>query len=126
MSCLRADPAVTDRAVWHWVYNADGTLNAETYGGAGRRDTRAAETPASCTIQLYNKSMKALNVSEFREQCLSLLDHLPADGVLITKRGEPIARVLPVKQNNADLIGRLAGVFRDPRRHHVHRREMGC
>jgi antitoxin (DNA-binding transcriptional repressor) of toxin-antitoxin stability system len=55
--------------------------------------------------------MKALNVSEFREQCLSLLDHLPADGVLITKRGEPIARVLPVKQNNADLIGRLAGVL---------------
>ena len=55
--------------------------------------------------------MKALNVSEFRERCLSLLDHLPADGVLITKRGEPIARLLPVKRNSADLIGRLAGVL---------------
>jgi len=53
--------------------------------------------------------MKALNVSEFREQCLALLDHLPAEGVLITKRGQPIARILPVKQNNADLIGSLAG-----------------
>lgn len=56
--------------------------------------------------------MRSMNVSEFREQCLSLLEHLPADGVLITKRGEPVARLVPVKQNNADLIGRLAGVLK--------------
>jgi antitoxin (DNA-binding transcriptional repressor) of toxin-antitoxin stability system len=64
-----------------------------------------------CTKHLYNEDMKTLKVSEFREQCLALLEHLPADGILITKRGEPIARVLPVKQNNADLIGRLAGLL---------------
>jgi antitoxin (DNA-binding transcriptional repressor) of toxin-antitoxin stability system len=62
-------------------------------------------------MQLYNIDVKTLKISEFREQCLSLLDHLPAEGVLITKRGEPIARVLPVKQNSAELIGRLAGVL---------------
>ena len=55
--------------------------------------------------------MKRLNVSEFREQCLSLLDHLPAEGVVVTKRGQPIARVLPVRKNNADLIGKLTGVL---------------
>ena len=53
--------------------------------------------------------MKRLNVSEFREQCLALLEELPADGVLITKRGRPIARLEPVRENDADLIGALAG-----------------
>lgn len=55
--------------------------------------------------------MRSLNVSEFREQCLSLLDKLPAEGVMITRRGKPIARVMPVRKNNADLIGSLAGKF---------------
>jgi len=55
--------------------------------------------------------MKSLNVSEFREQCLSLLDKLPTDGLVITRRGKPIARVTPVRKNNADLIGSMAGMF---------------
>jgi antitoxin (DNA-binding transcriptional repressor) of toxin-antitoxin stability system len=53
--------------------------------------------------------MKRLNASEFREQCLALLDELPAEGVLIIKRGRPVARLLPVRENDADLIGSLAG-----------------
>jgi prevent-host-death family protein len=55
--------------------------------------------------------MKRLNVSEFRKNCLSLLEELPAEGVLITKRGQPIARLTPVRKNNADLIGKLAGIL---------------
>lgn len=55
--------------------------------------------------------MKSLNVSEFREQCLSLFENLPAEGILITKRGEPIAKVMPLRNDNADLIGSLAGLF---------------
>ena len=53
--------------------------------------------------------MKSLNVSEFREQCLSLLEELPPDGLTITKRGRPVARVLPVRDSDGDLIGSLAG-----------------
>jgi antitoxin (DNA-binding transcriptional repressor) of toxin-antitoxin stability system len=56
--------------------------------------------------------MKRLNVSEFREVCLSLLEELPAEGVLITKRGRPIARVEPVRDNDGDLIGALKGRLR--------------
>lgn len=41
--------------------------------------------------------MKALSVSEFRGQCLSLLEDLPEEGIIITKRGQPIARVSPVR-----------------------------
>jgi prevent-host-death family protein len=55
--------------------------------------------------------MKSLNVSEFREQCLTLLERLPADGIVVTKRGEPIAKVVPIRKDNADLIGSLAGAF---------------
>jgi antitoxin (DNA-binding transcriptional repressor) of toxin-antitoxin stability system len=55
--------------------------------------------------------MKRLNVSEFREKCLSLLDQLPAEGVVITKRGQAIARVLPMRKDHADLIGKLAGIL---------------
>ena len=53
--------------------------------------------------------MKQLNVSQFRQQCLALLDELPAEGVLITKRGHPVARLVPVQENNNDLIGSLSG-----------------
>lgn len=55
--------------------------------------------------------MKSLKVSAFREQCLTLLDQLPSEGVLITRRGKPIARVTPIRNDNADLIGKLAGKF---------------
>ena len=55
--------------------------------------------------------MKRLNVSDFRKDCLSLLDELPAEGVLITKRGLPIARLTSVRKNNAGLIGKLAGIL---------------
>jgi len=53
--------------------------------------------------------MKQLNVSQFRQQCLALLEELPAEGVLITKRGHPVARLVPVQENNNDLIGSLSG-----------------
>ena len=52
-----------------------------------------------------------MNVSDFRERCLSLFEHLPADGVIVTKRGKPIAKVIPIRSGGADLIGSLAGVL---------------
>ncbi|HEX3743189.1 MAG TPA: prevent-host-death family protein [Bryobacteraceae bacterium] len=55
--------------------------------------------------------MKSLNASEFRRQCLALFDHLPPGGILITRRGKPVARVTPVRDCDGDLIGSLAGQF---------------
>jgi antitoxin (DNA-binding transcriptional repressor) of toxin-antitoxin stability system len=40
--------------------------------------------------------MKALTVTEFRRRCLTLLADLPENGVIITKRGQPLARVTPL------------------------------
>jgi antitoxin (DNA-binding transcriptional repressor) of toxin-antitoxin stability system len=55
--------------------------------------------------------MQSLNVSEFREQLLSLIDHLPPEGVLVTKRGKPVAQLLPVRKPGGSLIGALKGRF---------------
>jgi prevent-host-death family protein len=56
--------------------------------------------------------MRRLNISEFRKRCLSLIDELPAEGVLITRRGRPIARLVPVREDDGDLLGSLAGMLK--------------
>ena len=53
--------------------------------------------------------MEQLNASKFKEKCLSLLDHLDSEGILITKHGKPIARLIPVASDCAELIGSMKG-----------------
>jgi len=57
----------------------------------------------------YIATMKRMAAAKFKEQCLSVLDHLDPDGVVITKHGKPVARVLPAERASADLIGSLRG-----------------
>ena len=51
--------------------------------------------------------MKRIGAAKFKEQCLALLDQLDAEGLVVTKRGKPVARVLPYDSGEADLIGSL-------------------
>ena len=51
--------------------------------------------------------MKRIGAAKFREQCLALLDQLDADGLIVTKYGKPVARVVPYGVQEADLIGSL-------------------
>ena len=53
--------------------------------------------------------MKSIGSAKFKEQCLSLLDHVGEDGIVITKHGKPVARLVPVSTASADLIGSLKG-----------------
>jgi len=46
-----------------------------------------------------------VNATKFKEQCLSLLEHLPPEGLVVTKRGKPIAKVVPIGSDCAGLIG---------------------
>lgn len=48
-----------------------------------------------------------IGAARFKERCLALLDRLGPDGLVITKRGKPVARVLPYAQDSASLIGSL-------------------
>jgi antitoxin (DNA-binding transcriptional repressor) of toxin-antitoxin stability system len=41
--------------------------------------------------------MRNLTITEFRRQCLALLEDLPKEGLVITNRRRPIARVTPVR-----------------------------
>ncbi|MDE0335591.1 MAG: hypothetical protein OXI64_11575 [Defluviicoccus sp.] len=51
--------------------------------------------------------MKTIGAAKFKEQCLGLLDDLDPDGLIITKRGKPVARLLPFDRQHAELIGSL-------------------
>ena len=53
--------------------------------------------------------MTEISASKFKEQCLSLLDHLDPDGIVVTKHGKAVARVIPSDSGCAALIGSMAG-----------------
>ena len=59
--------------------------------------------------QPYNIVMKQLSASKFKEQCLSLLDRVDPEGIVVTKRGKPVAKLIPFGADSADLIGSLKG-----------------
>ena len=51
--------------------------------------------------------MKSIGAAKFKAQCLALLEKLDPNGLIITKHGKPVARVIPYPQRPADLIGSL-------------------
>ena len=53
--------------------------------------------------------MKTIGAAKFKERCLSLLDQLDAEGLVITKRGKPVARVVRYEREFAECIGSLQG-----------------
>lgn len=53
--------------------------------------------------------MKTIGVTKFKEQCLALLDQLEPEGLVVTKHGKPVARVIPYDNQDAELIGSLSG-----------------
>ena len=54
-------------------------------------------------------SMKQIAAAKFKEQCLALLDEVGPDGIVITKRGKPVAKLIPFASDSASLIGSLKG-----------------
>ena len=51
--------------------------------------------------------MKHIPTEEAKEQLIELIDHLDDEGVVITKQGKPVARIVRYKSNCADLIGSM-------------------
>ena len=52
--------------------------------------------------------MKTIGAAKFKERCLALLDELDQDGLIITKHGKPVARLLPFDRQHVELIGSLS------------------
>lgn len=53
--------------------------------------------------------MKQIPAAKFKEQCLALLDEVDPAGIVITKRGKPVAKLIPYATDSASLIGSLKG-----------------
>ncbi|MBZ5520635.1 MAG: type II toxin-antitoxin system Phd/YefM family antitoxin [Acidobacteriia bacterium] len=53
--------------------------------------------------------MQKISASKFKEQCLSLLENLAPEGIVITKHGKPVARLIPANSECAELIGCMKG-----------------
>ena len=47
--------------------------------------------------------------AKFKEQCLSLFEQIGPEGIIITKHGKPVAKVIPLGSQGAELIGCLEG-----------------
>ena len=57
--------------------------------------------------------MKKIAAGKFKAQCLKVMEQVRTtrEPVLITKRGQPLAKLVPVEKASDDFIGRLEGVF---------------
>lgn len=54
-------------------------------------------------------TMKQIAAAQFKARCLSLLDEVDADGLVITKHGRPVAKLIPFGADSKSLIGALEG-----------------
>ena len=54
-------------------------------------------------------SMKQIAAALFKEKCLAILDAVDDEGLVITKRGRPVAKLIPIRAESAGLIGALKG-----------------
>jgi len=53
--------------------------------------------------------MKSIAASRFKERCLALLDSVDPEGIVITKHGKPVAKLIPIRAESQSLIGSLKG-----------------
>ena len=62
----------------------------------------------------YNLSMKTIAAGEFKARCLTLMDDVRKnrEPILITKRGKPVAKLVPAENEGRQFLGRLEGIIR--------------
>ena len=53
-----------------------------------------------------------MTATKFKETCLSLLDTVDEQGIVITTRGRPVAKLIPIRRSHAHLIGSMRGRFK--------------
>jgi prevent-host-death family protein len=53
--------------------------------------------------------VKTIAATQFKQQCLALLENVDPEGIVITKHGKPVARLVPIQGHSRALIGSLKG-----------------
>jgi prevent-host-death family protein len=58
--------------------------------------------------------MKKIAAAEFKARCLTLMEDVRStrEPLVITKRGKPVAKLVPADEPEQEFIGRLKGVIR--------------
>lgn len=58
--------------------------------------------------------MKKIAAGEFKARCLALMEDVRStrEPLIITKRGKPVAKLVPVNSKKDNWIGRLDGKFK--------------
>ncbi len=58
--------------------------------------------------------MRQMRASVFKARCLSIMNDVQATGepVIVTKRGTPVVKVVPVEPRKNNLFGFMAGEFK--------------
>jgi prevent-host-death family protein len=58
--------------------------------------------------------MKKIAAAEFKARCLTLMEDVRStrEPIVITKRGKPVAKLVPLESKKDDWIGRLNGRFK--------------
>lgn len=54
--------------------------------------------------------MREMRASVFKARCLNVMDDIQATGepVVVTKRGKPVVKVIPIKPEKDDIFGCMA------------------
>ncbi len=58
--------------------------------------------------------MKTMPAGQFKAQCLKVMDAVRStrEPVVITKKGRPVAKLVPAEEPSDDFLGRLSGVMK--------------
>ena len=55
--------------------------------------------------------METITATEFKAKCFGLLEHLPSEGLAITKRGKTVARIYPDKAGITHLFDSRPDIY---------------
>jgi prevent-host-death family protein len=63
---------------------------------------------------MIDNTMKKMPAGEFKTRCLSVMDSVQKtkESVLITKRGRPVAKLVPAEDEPREFMGRLEGIIK--------------
>lgn len=58
--------------------------------------------------------MKMMPAGQFKAQCLKVMDEVEStrEPVVITKKGRPVAKLMPAGEPSDDFLGKLSGVMK--------------
>jgi len=62
-------------------------------------------------ISRHRMKTKTIPAGTFKARCLAIMDQVAAkrEAIIITKRGIPVARLVPVEQEDDDIFGFMKG-----------------